>query len=298
MKVMGSRVGHIFRLCVASLGDLFFPRMCLVCGSKLDIGVRHICPRCADDIPFTYFWGWEGNPAEQRLAALAHIDEACSLFFYRRDSSFSRLIHQFKYGGDIRLGRRLARMLGEYMADVSRQRALPEGRVAPSVPKESQLCVLPEGAVAEGAFAPSVPKESQLCALPEGAQTKSAPGRFRGIDAVVPVPLHPLKKFRRGFNQSDVIARELAAALGAAFEPKLIRRRRYTRTQTRTDDRRRNMAGAFALNERVLRSLHAAGVQRILLVDDVLTTGSTIAAAAAVLPSSFRLSAATLACVE
>lgn len=280
MKVMGSRVGHIFRLCVASLGDLFFPRMCLVCGSKLDIGVRHICPRCADDIPFTYFWGWEGNPAEQRLAALAHIDEACSLFFYRRDSSYSRLIHQFKYGGDIRLGRRLARMLGEYMADVSRQRALPEGRVDPSVPKESQQCELPVEGVSEG------------------TQTKSAPGRFRGIDAVVPVPLHPLKKFRRGFNQSDVIARELAAALGAAFEPKLIRRRRYTRTQTRTDDRRRNMAGAFALNERVLRRLQAAGVQRILLVDDVLTTGSTIAAAAAVLPDCFRLSAATLACVE
>ena len=76
MKVMGSGVRHIFRLCVASLGDLFFPRMCIVCGSKLDMGERHICPRCADDIPFTYFWSWEGNPAEQRLAALAHIDQA------------------------------------------------------------------------------------------------------------------------------------------------------------------------------------------------------------------------------
>lgn len=280
MKVMGSGVGHIFRLCVASLGDLFFPRMCIVCGSKLYMGERHICPRCADDIPFTYFWGWEGNPAEQRLAALAHIDEACSLFFYRRESPYSKLIHQFKYEGDIGLGRRLARMLGENMVGVSQQRVLPEGKVDSRAPKESLLCALPGEVVFEG------------------AQTKSAIGRFRGIDAVVPVPLHPLKKFRRGFNQSDVIARELAAVLGAAFEPKLIRRRRYTRTQTRTADRRRNMAGAFALNARVLRRLQADGVRRILLVDDVLTTGSTIAAAATVLPDSMRLSVATLACVE
>lgn len=221
-------------------GRPFFPRFCLVCGARLDIGERHLCPRCADDIPLTYFWSWDGNPAEQRLAD-AHVEQACSLFFYRRDSDYGKLIHQFKYNGDIGLGRRLAGMLADAMV---------------------------------------------------------TSGRFTAIDAVVPVPLHPLKKFRRGFNQSDVIARELASALGAAFEPKLIRRRRFTRTQTRARDRRSNMAGAFALNEKALRRLRSAGAFHILLVDDVLTTGSTITAVASVLPSEFRLAAATLACVE
>ena len=221
-------------------GRPFFPRFCLVCGARLDIGERHLCPRCADDIPLTYFWSWDGNPAEQRLAD-AHVEQACSLFFYRRDSGYGKLIHQFKYSGDIGLGRRLAGMLADAMV---------------------------------------------------------TSGRFTAIDAVVPVPLHPLKKFRRGFNQSDVIARELASALGAAFEPKLIRRRRFTRTQTRARDRHSNMAGAFALNEKALRRLRSAGAFHILLVDDVLTTGSTITAAASVLPSDFRLAAATLACVE
>jgi len=237
---MGSGAGHIFRLCVASLGDLFFPRMCLVCGEKLDIGTRHLCSRCADDIPLTYFWSWDGNPAEQRLAE-AHVEKACSLFFYRRDSAYSSLIHNFKYGGDIRLGRRLAGMLAEKMVES---------------------------------------------------------GRFTGIDAVVPVPLHPLKKFKRGFNQSDIIGKELAAALGASFEPKLIRRRRFTRTQTRASDRRSNMKGAFSVNGKTLRRLREAGIVRILIVDDVLTTGSTITATATALPDEFRLTAATLACVE
>lgn len=251
---MESGAGYILKQCVVSLGDLFFPRMCLVCGAKLDAGVRHLCADCLDDLPLTYYWSWDGNPAESRLAALMHVEQACSLFFYRRDSGYARLLQEFKYGGDIELGRRMARMLAGYMT-------------------------------------------GQNGSL-HHAQPERTSSRFCDIDAVVPVPLHPLKKFRRGFNQSDIIARELAAALGAAFEPALIRRRRYTRTQTRASDRRTNISGAFAINTRALQRLKAGGIRKILLVDDVLTTGSTIAAVASVIPDSIRISVATIACVE
>ncbi len=95
------------------------------------------------------------------------------------------------------------------------------------------------------------------------------------VDVVVPVPLHRQKERARGFNQSRLIARDLAPMLGLTMNDALVRIRQ-TRSQIELDagERRENVRGAFVAR-RQLRGRH------VLLIDDVITTGSTLVECAA-----------------
>lgn len=91
------------------------------------------------------------------------------------------------------------------------------------------------------------------------------------FDCLVPVPLHPLRKFLRDYNQSLVLAESLAKSYGEPIRCDLLKRTRYTKSQTRLGarDRRKNLRDAFAASGAV------AGLS-VLLIDDVTTTGSTL----------------------
>lgn len=98
-------------------------------------------------------------------------------------------------------------------------------------------------------------------------------------DLIAPVPLHRLRLWRRRFNQSALLASALARETGRhdAMVPDLLLRVRATPTQggLNASQRRRNMRGAFAVNPRHADRLTGA---RVLLVDDVYTTGATLGA--------------------
>ena len=96
---------------------------------------------------------------------------------------------------------------------------------------------------------------------------------------IVPVPLHPRRERERGFNQSALLARESAARLGASATPEALIRLRQTRQQARLtpEERRSNVAAAFRANANLVTE------RPVILIDDVFTTGSTIAACAVAL---------------
>lgn len=102
---------------------------------------------------------------------------------------------------------------------------------------------------------------------------RAAADLIEEADAVVPVPLHPMRLLNRRYNQAAEIARPLARRHGLAYLPDaLVRTRAGTQGGKVRSGRRRAVAGAFAAPPSRARRL--AG-QRILLVDDVLTTGAT-----------------------
>jgi ComF family protein len=113
-------------------------------------------------------------------------------------------------------------------------------------------------------------------AAPLGSLMRTAAGDWLNDAIVVPVPLHPWRSWRRGFNQADL----LACALGRpVWRP--LRRRRLGRPQAglHAAERRANVTGVYAMRRWPTSTVPA----RVVLVDDVMTTGATAEACARVL---------------
>ena len=125
-------------------------------------------------------------------------------------------------------------------------------------------------------------------------------GRFASVDMIVPVPLHPKRLKWRGYNQSEWIALGISGELNVPVRTDLVERVVETSTQTtkNAEERWTNVKGIFSLKQEV-QPQELEG-RHLLIVDDVITTGSTLMACAAAFShvKNVKISAASLAAVN
>ena len=100
-----------------------------------------------------------------------------------------------------------------------------------------------------------------------------------GVDVIIPIPLHPKRRRKRGYNQAEILARELGKRCNVAVNPRAVIRVTNTRPQKELNDkdRKKNLRNAFRVTK------HWKKAKKVLLIDDIYTTGNTIDSVARVL---------------
>ncbi|WP_425485413.1 ComF family protein [Chthonobacter rhizosphaerae] len=146
----------------------------------------------------------------------------------------------------------------------------------PYVRARAAVCYTEAAAELVGAF--KYADRSDLAPLLAAMMLRVSKDLALEADVLVPVPLHRFRLFSRRYNQSALLAAELGRRTGRPHRPRLLVRRRPTPRQVglSREGRLANVKGAFAVPKSLRR--HVKG-RRVLLVDDVVTTGATVEAA-------------------
>lgn len=201
-----------------SLSHLFFPHICVGCGSDVINKEQTLCLLCNDQLPVTNFHFHANNPVEKIFWGRIPLAAAASYLYFTKESLLQHLLHQLKYNGNKEVGY----FLGQQMGNAFKQS-----------------------------------------------------NRFSDIDALVALPLFPSKERKRGYNQAAVLCEGFSAATGIPFLNNIVARTLSTETQTHKNriERWQNMDGRFELKEEKL-----IAHKKIVLIDDVVTTGATLEA--------------------
>lgn len=269
-EVEGKALKDIVQYGLKAVLDLLVPRRCIVCESALASSEKHLCRECLDDIPHTYYWLRKFNPMADKFNAL--IQEELE----RMSLDGTQPYHEeYAY----------ATALFFYRADSDYSHISRQLKYHSNIPA--------------GKFF-----GQQL-----GARLARAE-HLADVDAVIPIPLHWTRKWSRGYNQAEVIAREVATVLGVNLRTDILKRCRRTRTQTKLsiEGKAANVKGAFRVRPDIVQSSGSgtkkadasaiSDLKHLLIIDDIFTTGSTALACYSALrdtfPPSVRISIATL----
>lgn len=197
--------------------ELFYPKVCMACGTHLFTDEEEICKMCLRRLPRT---GFEKHPDDNAISAMmwgrCEIKYAYALYVYRKGERLQQMLHSLKYRGNKPIGSVFGRELGRLI------------------------------------------KKSDI-----------------HFDVLLPVPLHPRKMRQRGFNQSMVIAKGMQEILDTPIDVESIHRQVFSSTQTKKNrfERWKNVEHIFHLaDSNLLKG------KSVLVVDDVITTGSTMEA--------------------
>lgn len=211
---------------VNELVELFYPSVCVVCGSVLPAMRENAfaCCHCRKQTPYV-------KPPVCKYCG-KHIDTGsecadCSLKAYAFQEGYAvfsyelvqKSLHHFKYGGCKKDGQGMARFMFSFM-------------------------------------------EAHY------------PGVLKSYDLLLPVPIHKKRRRTRGFNQSEILSGALSELCGVPSMGQLLVRTRNTTAQAKLqslEKRKENMKDAFALTD-----VGAVNGLKILLIDDIFTTGSTL----------------------
>lgn len=216
---------------------LFYPHICLGCGSDLIDKKNLICLYCINELPHTNFAWHKNNPIEKIFTGRIKIMAAHSEFYFSKGTLVQHLIHQLKYNNNKEIGYYLGELMGNSLLRSN---------------------------------------------------------RFSNIDYLIPLPLFADKEFKRGYNQAEIICQGIHLSTQIPVMLNNVVRIHPTETQTRKHraERWENVDGSFSCkNPSSLKG------KKLLLVDDVITTGATLEACGQVIlqvPGT-RISFASLA---
>lgn len=245
------------RRSLKAVADLLLPRSCIACERALLLDEEHLCSDCLADLPLTRFHLLRHNPMADKFNAAIqkHLETIWS-----SDPSADVPYERYAYATAL-----FFYETGSGYSHITHH--LKYG-----------------GDLAAGRYFGRM----------LGEEVIRTPW-MQDVDAIIPIPLHWYRRWKRGHNQAEIIAEAISSVTGVPMYRNILERRKYTKTQTLLDVHAKadNVQGAFVA--------HPAGgckIKHILLVDDVFTTGATIGACYEALRKVFtpnvRISVATL----